>query len=81
MRVQSLSGTLVHIKHQILNALDKMLFYIQLVLRENLVKVLLKGFKPYRVALLMLAIVLTEFLQAIVSQVHVVVLILERVVV
>jgi len=81
VRVQSLPGRLIHVQHKILDSLQKVLLKIQLVLRKCLIQILLKSFEAYCVSILVLPVVITIFLQTVVSQVHIVVLVVEGVVV
>jgi hypothetical protein len=58
-----------------------MLLHTQTILREALIEVFLEGLEPDGVAVLMDAIVVTVFLETVVSEVHVVVAVGEVVVV
>jgi hypothetical protein len=55
--------------------------HIKFILWELLIQVLLECFESYSVAILMLSIVISILLQTVISQVHIVVLVRQRVVI
>lgn len=58
-----------------------MLLHTQIILREVLIEVFLKGVEADRVPVLMDAILVSEFLKTVVSQVHIVVAVSQVVIV
>lgn len=62
VRVQRLLCRHEHIEHQIHNPLDNVLLYVNLVLREGLIQILLECLEADGVAILVFAIVIAMFL-------------------
>ena len=81
MRIESLPCRLVNIKHQVLDPPDEMLVNVKFVLWKVLVKVLLENLKANCISIFMFSIVVSILLQAVIGEMHVVVLVLKRVIV
>jgi hypothetical protein len=79
MRIKGLPSGMIYVKHYVLYALDEMLLYVQFVLWELFIEILLESLEPDGIPIFVFAIVLSVLLKTVVCQMHIVILIIEGV--